>query len=324
MIKNLRTFKTGIIFCILLFSLFAVFVPKVSAALVRVEPLIIIESTPADENVIPNSGVIIVKLKVYFKLTGIFAPFVEASSLLRETTIGVHLDVEETDPWIDANLKDNLVQLVLGDDTPFQTTIQITVTEQAPAFKQGEVKIRASSPQLSSVLFSINEYSNTFKVPFVVGYWPLVTYELKKGNLLEIGPLDTAEFPIEIENLGNGPTYVAIELIDIPEGEWSANVDSSVILSSAVYGGEGIKKTVNLVIKPPYGFGFHKDIENFKVRFTPSYVGKPGELGQVEVKTFTVQSVGLSPGAGFEIPLIVVTVVIIGFVLYWFNKRRKK
>ena len=323
MTKNFRTVKTGIIFGILLFSLLAVFASNASAALIKVEPLIIIESTPAEENVIPNSGVIIVELKVYFKLTGAFGPSVETRSLLKGTTIGIHLEVEETDPWIDANLKDDLVMMRIGDDTPYSTSVQITVTEQAPAFKQGEVKIRATSPSLSSLLFTIKEHSNTFKVPFVVGYWPVVDYTAVRGNFMEIGPLDTADFEIEIENLGNGPTYVAIEIVEMPEGEWSANIDSSVILSSAVYGGEGTKKTVHLVIKPPFGFGFHKDIENFKVKFSPSYLGQAQLVGQIEPKTFSVQSVGMSPGAGFEIPLIVAIIIIVGLIVYWFKKRRK-
>ena len=209
----------------------------------------------------------------------------------------------------------------IGDTEPFSTSVIITVTEKAPAFKQGKVTIRATSDERSSLFFKINKYVNTYTVPFEVGYWPVVNCRSKGGNFKEIGPLDTAKFEIEIENFGNGPTYVDCEIIDMPEGEWTANIDSRVTLGSAALESANTKATIHLVVKPPYGFGFHKDIENIRVKFTPSYVGKPEFVGTEEIKTFTVQSVGMSPGAGFEIPLIVTAIVIIGLIIYLYRKR---
>ena len=51
-------------------------------------------------------------------------------------------------------------------------------------------------------------------------------------------------------------------------------------------------------------------------------VGQADLVGQSETITFNVQSVGMSPGAGFEIPLIVATLIIIGLILYLFKKRK--
>ena len=102
-----------------------------------------------------------------------------------------------------------------------------------------------------------------------------------------------------------------------------SSIASSVQLSSTVYGGEGTKETVHLKIKPPFGFGFHNEIQTFKVKFTPYYLGRPDLVGQPEVITFNVQNIGMSPGAGYEIPSIVIVVVIILLIFYFFKQRKK-
>ena len=175
----------------------------------------------------------------------------------------------------------------------------LTVTEKAPAFTLGKVTIIATSTSLKGLLFNLQETTEVFEVPFEIGYWSVVNYELKEGNFKEVGPLDTAVFPIELKNLGNGVTYVSIEPIDSLEEGWTVSVPSSVTLKSDdIAGQEGTSTTVRLTIKPPYDFGFHNDRKTFKVRFTPSYLGNPNLAGQSEVITFNIQSIGVSPGAG--------------------------
>jgi hypothetical protein len=202
----------------------------------------------------------------------------------------------------------------------------LTVTEQAPAFQQGTIRISATSVALPGLLFTITEERYDYDISFEIGYWPVISYEPEKGTLMEIGPLDTADFPIKLENLGNGLTRVQIEPVDLPSGDWSVNIASSVTLASATAQGGASEKTVHLVIKPPYGFGFHNERETFKIRFTPYYQGGDASLvGISETLTFNVQNVGISPGIGFEIPLIISVVVIIGLIIYLFRiKLRKK
>jgi hypothetical protein len=321
--KNFRTVKTGIIFGILLFSLFAFFVPSASAGPIKIKPLINVTYPRPEENLIPLSGALDIPLQTTFELTGPLASIVEKASLLKGTVIQIELKVVSTEDWCDASITNPLVQLGLDHTEPYQSTLTVTVTENAPAFTQGIVKISATSKEQPSLLFSIAEETVEFDVSFIIGYWSVVSYQMPKGTLMEVGPLDTADFEIEIENIGNGPTYVAIEVIDIPEGDWSINIASSVQLSSSVYGGEGTKKTVHLIVKPPYGFGFHNEREIFKVKFTPYYLGRADLVGQEEIITFNVQNVGLSPGAGYEIPMIVVVLVIIVVIFYLYRWRKK-
>lgn len=320
--RNFRKVKSGFILGLVLFSMFAIFAPSSSAGPVKVNPLIEVTYPTAQDNLIPLSGALQIQLQTSLSLTGIGATFVSDTSLLKDSSIPVNLNVIQTESWIDASIDNSQVSLLLSENVPKTSTLKITVTEQAPAFTQGRVRISATSSVLDGLLFSVQKATREFDVSFVVGYWPVVNYELPKGSFMQIGPLDTATFPVDITNLGNGYTRVAAEILEIPEGDWSVNIISSVKLGSAAEGGQNNKAKVQLVIKPPYGFGFHNERETFKVRFTPNYVGRPDLVGQTEVITFNVQNVGMSPGAGFEIPLIVATLVIIGFIFYLYKKRK--
>lgn len=321
--KHFRTVKTGIIFGILLCSLFAIFVPTSSAGPLKVPTLILVQQvTEGKQNIVPNSGVLEIPLITTFQLYGPFASLLRAFSLLKETAIKITLTVDYTPDYCEAVIINPQVELSMDPSTePRQSRLSLTITEQAPAFTQGKVRIKAISEEQPSLLFSIKEGEFVSEVPFEIGYWPVISHDEPRGNLMEIGPLETADFPITIENLGNGPTYVAIELIDIPKGDWSVNIADSVQLGSAITG-VGTSKTVHLIVKPPYGFGIHNERQNFKVKLTPSYLGSPDLVGQEMTLTFNVQNVGFSPGIGYEIPSIIAVFVVIGLVIYLFRRRK--
>jgi hypothetical protein len=320
--KNLRTVKTGIIFGILLMSLFIAFVPTTSAGIVSVPPLINVTYPAQEENIVPNGGVLEIPLSTTFTLTGFWASFAE-NGILKSSVVQIELKVIEKPDWCEASISNPLAQLKIGQVDPYQSRLTLTVNENAPAFQQGTVRISATSKITKGLFFNIGSETVEFDISFIIGYWCVVTYELPQGTLVEVGPLDTADFQIDIQNIGNGPTYVGIEILDIPKDDWSVSVASSVQLASPVYEAGGTEKTVHLKIKPPYGFGFHNERRSFRVRFTPYYLGLTGLVGQPETITFNVQNIGMSPGAGYEIPLIVSVVVIIVLFFYFFKQRKK-
>ncbi len=323
---KLRSFKTGIVLGLIIFSMLAAFVPSTSAGIIKVKPLITVTYPSVDENVIPNSGALMIPLNVSFTLTGLGASFVKESSLLKASTVKISLTVEDTPDFIKASVGNQPVEIPVGDgrgDISKQPYVKITVTEKAPANQLGKITVKATSMRLPGLLFDISEEEAVFDVPFQVGYWSVVKI-LPRENFKEIGPLDTANFAVDIENFGNGPTYVSIEVTKIPEG-WTISVPSSVTLSSGVYSEEsGVRSTVNIVVKPPYTFGFHNDRGTFEVQFTPYYLGRPDLSGQPEKVIFNVQSVGMSTGTGFEIPLIVTVLVIIAIGYYLYKNRKSK
>ena len=275
-------------------------------------PLIIIESEPFEEHAIPNSGVIIGELKVYFKLTGIIGHYVETSSSLRGTTIGIHLEVEETEPWINANLKDDLVQMRIGDDTPYSTSVQITVTEQAPAFKQGKVKVKATSPEISGLFFTrVKEGEVMVDIPFIVGYWPVLSSEIEK-SFMEISPLKVTNIPIKLGNIGNGPTYVMIEIVDKPE-KWNFTYPTSLVLGSPALGQEN-EKEVEIQVRPPKYFSR----ENINILITHHYHGRPDLQGKPTNLHIVLQNDGSlkEKEEGLDITLLIIIVVAIVIIIH--------
>jgi hypothetical protein len=135
--KNLKTVKTGIIFGLVLISMFAVFTPNASAGFIKVKPLINVTYPTTQENIIPNSGVLIIPLSTTFTLTGIGASTVETGSLLMDTPVSIQLKVESKEDWIDASIDNPLVSLKLTQNEPMVSNLKITVTGKAPAFKLG-------------------------------------------------------------------------------------------------------------------------------------------------------------------------------------------
>ncbi len=290
-------------------------------------PIINIDYDRPEENVVPNRDVLDIPLYTTFELTGRFAKFIEQRSLLRNVVLQIELKVVWTEDWCEASISNHLVQLGLDHTEPYQSTLTIAVDERAPAFAQGVVKISATSKMQRGLIFTIAEETAEFEVSFIIGYLPVVSYKMPKGTIAEIGPFDTADFLIDIENLGNGPTYVVIEIIEIPGGDWSINIASSVQLSSAVYGGKGTKKTVHLIIKPSIDSDWNNEREIFKVKFSPYYLGRSDLVGQEEIITFNVQKIGSLKEEGSDIFLqimIVVIIVIIISILIFIKKKKFK
>jgi len=328
MTKNFKSLKICMVLGILLISTLLVFTTASSARLLSVEPIIKVSPKRPDDNIVPKSGVLYINLTTTFELTGIASTWVKSASLLRDSIVTINLQVQEDYDWIDASISNQLVKIKLSDPQPYVSELSLTVTEKAPAFTQGKVTIVATSSMLSGLLVTINEKTETFDVPFEVGYWPVVNIAPVKGTLKQVGPTDTAEFPVDLTNFGNGMTKVLIEVTDMPEGDWSVSVPSSVTLQSSDVSDEGIKDTVNIKVKPPYGFGFHNTRKSFKVTFTPIYIGQtvasPELMGQPETVTFTVQSVGFSTGTGFELPTIIIVLAILFVGLYLYKTRKRK
>ncbi len=286
-------FKRINMIVIIFLLLFSMLVPSSSSGPIKIPPLINVTYLRPEENIIPLSEALDIPLFTSFELTGPLASIVERYSLLRRSVINIELKIVETEDWCVASITNPLVQLGLDHTEPYQSTLKVTVDENAPAFVQGIVKISATLKELRGLVFSIAEETFEFEVSFIIGYLPIVSYKMPKGTIAEIGPFDTADFQIDIENYGNGPTYVIIEIIEIPEGDWSVNISSDVQLSSAVNGGEGTKKTVHLLVKPPFLFGLHNEIEIFKVKFTPHYLGRADLMGQEEIIQFNVKKISI-------------------------------
>jgi hypothetical protein len=317
--------KTGIIFGILLLSLFITFNPTISAGIINVDPIINVTYPVQEEEIIPNSGVLDIPLFTTFRLIGPFARFVERFSLLGDVVLQIELKIVDMPDWCEASISDPLVKLPLDHTEPYQSSLTVTVNENAPAYTQGVVKIRATSKIQRGLIFNIDEQSVEFEVSFIIGYWSVVSYALPEGNIAEIEPFETADFHIEIENLGNGPTKVSIELVDITEEKWDINIVSNIILGSPAFGESGTSKTVHLKIKPKINSNWKNKIETFKVKFKSSYLGRPYLLGSEEIIQFNVRKIGSlkeEEETGNNLLIILIVTVVIIIFLSIFLKRK--
>jgi hypothetical protein len=135
---------------------------------------------------------------------------------------------------------------------------------------------------------------------------------------MEIDSSETADFPITLENLGNGPTIVQIDPIDIPGGNWNVNIASGVTLGSTMGDGNlgDSEETVHLIIKPPSTNGYESKRQDFRIKFTPYYLGNPSLKGTPEIMTFTLQVENdnfaeSQNGFGVTIGIIVVIIILI-------------
>ncbi len=321
--KNFKKIKTRIIFGTLLLSLFVAFIPSASAGIVNVDPLILVTYPIQEEYIAPNSGVLNIPLLTTFTLTGPFASIVERYSLLRNDNVQIELKVVQTQEWCTASISNPLVQFTPQQTEPYQSTLTVAVTEKAPAFTQGVVKISATSKLQRGLIFNIAEETVEFDVSFIIGYFSDILYEMPNGTIAEIGSLDTANFQIDIKNLGNGPTNVKIEILDNTGDKWDVNITSSVQLSSAVYGGEDSSKTVNLRIKPKISSNLDNLKESFRVKFTPSYLGRADLTGQEEIILFHVNLIGNLKEESDNNLLIIFIVAIILIILISIILKRK-
>ena len=127
--------------------------------------------------------------------------------------------------------------------------------------------------------------------------------------------MDTAQFTIEVENLGNARTVVLFEVVDVPT-DWNALITSQIILEEKT----GSKATAYLVVKPPKNFGYHFDEKTIKISMKPVKADDYSKVGEILYEDFLIQSRGFST-PGFESILFVGALFA---VLLVFTLRKKK
>jgi len=225
----------------------------------------------------------------------------------------VNLYINHTSSWCTATISPAVLFLPADDEwVSSNATLHVKVDEDSRAFVDGNVQLRIEIGKLGAIL------ARTFNVdiPFRPGYLPQLKIHTEVTNQL-IKPLDTANFDIELENLGNAKTNVTCRVLNMPK-DWVISIDPNTIVGSRTLG-ENPKKTVSLVIRPPYGFGYHQDREVIQVSIVPSYYDDDQLIGQEYLLSFIIQSRGFST-PGFE--GIFVIFALIGMV--FFIKRQHK
>jgi len=325
MCKKILTF--GIIF----FLLFLIFSPSaISNEFVENEnivdssfrtifaasPLITITYEELEEQVIPNTKAIRIPLNISYELIGRYARW--QLRRLRREVIPIELSIIEQSEGVDATLENNLFDIKLGTNEPWVSYLTVTVNEDIQFNTVGNVKIKATSGEISGLFFTlVEEGERTVDVGFVIGYWPVISLTIPEGVNFDIPPLSHTKIPINIENLGNGRTYVAIEIIDIPK-KWNITFPSSLVMGSPV-SGENYEKEIYIYVKPPKDFSR----KTINISITPSLLGDPSNKGQTEIITFTFKNDGSYKEDTPLLTIIILAIIImLIFLSLLFIKRK--
>ena len=315
MTKHLRTVKATILVGILLISLSLAFVPTSSAGLLKNTVTLKLElkdPVAASQKVLPLNGSMSVEIQIGYLVSGLFAHRAIPIYKNRQIPATISLSVEETPSFCTATVEPNVVSPEITEGWSFADAIlKISFQEDAPARGEVKIKVKMHSDMVPGLLFQINEATHIGEISFTPDYLPIISVT-PQGNFLEISPGEVARFDIEIENLGNAKTVVDFTILDFPK-DWSPNIISSTTIT------EMGKTTVQLLVQPPYGFGYHNERETVQIRIVPSYFGDPLFTGREYTETFTIQSRGFST-PGFEVAFTFIALIGVGLLLKKRNK----
>ena len=325
--KSLRTVKTTIVFGILLASLFIAFGSNASAGPFTLTPYVdaTYDTEAAQKVITPIETTLTIPLFIKYSVTGPLVALGSVPEYISKTTrayIDLEIVTETVPSFCTATLSVPTVNAFIAEQPQESTAanLQVSVNDNAPGFEDFTVQIKITARKVQGLLVKIEKSQPTIlDVRVKPKFAALINVELPKGNYLEIGPMDTADFEIMINNLGNAPTVVNFEILDIPK-DWSPNIQTTMLVGSGLEGDAAASKTVVLRIKPPYGFGYHSERETIRVKVTPTYYRNPDLVGRVDTYVFTIQSRGFST-PGFESALVFIALAGIAFI--YIKKKRK-
>jgi len=313
----IKTFKVIIPLLILLLCIYSTCITA-SAGLYDCDSFIdiTVDQDAANKPLIPVNMTLDIPIKVKYSITGLYAPYVAYKYQMVGATVLVYLSIEDTPSWANVTISPPLLIMTpTVEGVTENVTLTVKVDRDAYASQEGKIKINFSVEKAGAIK------GNVFirDVEFTVGYLPSLAIDFPKGTVKSTSPDKTADFDIEVNNLGNALTDVKFSLLDAPDG-WIVEIPSDVILGTSTSKlGESTKKTVSLTIKPPHGFGYHNEKEVIKFLVTPYNFDNSSLAGPSYEVSFVVQSKGYST-PGFEGAFVILILIVLAFI---FRKRQK-
>jgi hypothetical protein len=334
MTKHLRKFKVGIIMGILLLSMMVSIAPSASAALITFESVLELdyeEEIVNDAIFQPDGASVAVPITIKYK--AIVPPITVEGPLgiLRLLMYGiiipdvrVSLSIVDKPDWCTVALTNpnpyvSPLSNPVGDFSYAETSVVVATYKNAPS-RPFNLIIKAETPSILRNRVGPNQAE--INIYFTPGYVPLINVYTAEPNRI-VNPQDTVTFPIEITNLGNKETLVTARVVKYPEG-WSPLLSQSqIIIPSVAESGSGTNKMeMSFSITPPYGLGWHNDLETITLEFTPQFsppmAGGNKTIGTPVPFSMTVRSRGVST-PGFEIIPLIIALGIVTIIL----KKRK-
>lgn len=317
MMKKFKTIKASIVTGLILVSVIVATIPTTSAGLIfNLQSVINVSwGNETDQPVVPRGELRTLTLEISHTVSrGALGQGL--LMVLTGVQIPIHVEVVETPSWCTANIAQGTLTVILqpGETQYVETKLSMQVDDDAPAYGLGYIKIKATADTAYKV---IEGFENDFTLSFIPDYKPLIKPSLPSTNAKEIGPMDTATFPINIENLGNARTLVLLKVEYVPK-DWNAVITSQVTLEE----GAGSTGTAYLVVKPPKSFGYHYDENTIRISMQPVKADNPTKKGEIYYEDFLVQSRGFST-PGFDSIVFLGAFVIVFLFMNYLRKRKK-
>lgn len=290
-VKLIKSVKTTIFLLILLVNLYFVSMPVNATPRLNSNINIIWGENDATKPVIPRDEIRKLNLTIQYKVDygGDFAYGALVAYSNGEINVPITLVVIDQSPWCTTDLQPETVLLPLTTGlTQSNAILNLQLRDDAPAYGNGYITIRAASP----VMGLMTRYEKEFTLDFVPEYLPRINVNLPEGNTKKISPMDSAVLPIEINNMGNARTTVFFKIENIPKG-WTAVVTDDITLDDSSV------MTAYLTVIPAKEFGYHYDDKSIMIKLTPARAEDLTNIGKPLYVSFIIQSRGFST-PGFE------------------------
>jgi hypothetical protein len=316
MIKRYKAAKASIVTGLVLVTVLVAILPTTSAG-----PVFNLQSTlnvtwgnETKEPIVPRGELRTLTLVITHTVAK-GALGADVLALLTGSLIKINVSIIESSSWCTATISQGTLSVIVQPNaiSTVETKISIQVANDAPAYDLGYVKVKATASRTSLIA----GYENYFTLSFIPAYKALIRPTLPETNLKEIGPMDTAVFPIDIANLGNARTIVLLNVVSVPK-DWVAVITSQILLEE----GAGSNGIAYLVVKPPKSFGYHDDEQTIKISMQPVKADDYSKKGEITNETFLVQSRGFST-PGFE-TITFLGAFTIAFLIVTYTRKRKK
>jgi hypothetical protein len=326
MFKTYRFFKSIFVLSILLFGILITVNPNISSAkLYNIRYAVDIKwsNEEIQKPIIPRDEIKEVLLNVTLRIDmgETFAQGVlDAYMYGQFEFFGVIiLEIIDKPSWCTAVFNQSKVIVEMKQLASTDTSIFINIDEDAPAYGEGFIKIKAIVSKQGFIEGTENEYT----LDFLPSFNPIIKLNLPETNTKRIDPMSIAEFPIEFENIGNARTRIFLTIENISE-EWQATVTDNIILEDE----KGSKATAVLTVIPPTSTGYHYEEANIKVKMVPARAENTNDTADPLYATFTVQNRGLSTYGSEAIIfygiIVVIIILLVMMILRLLLKRRRK
>ncbi len=324
----MRTFKRLIssIILIAIFGLFTAILPNALAISMPIEVyycysevIIDFDNDAANMPLLPIDRTINIPISLNYFVHGKYDEIIPPYYADRNFDNFVYLHVEDKPDWCNATISPSFLQIpALANGTIKIANLTIKIDENAQAFIPGFITLKIRVTDMGPII------GDTFytKIKFTPGYFPLLRINISDEMVRLIEPLETTNFEIDIENLGNDKTVVKSKIVDIPEG-WTVTIDSNTTIGTGTSLGDNPKKTISLDVQPSIDFGYRNERKVIQVSLTPTSFTDQSISGQEYLVSFLIQSRGVST-PGFEASIALFALIIIVLCNFLWKKNKGK